>query len=252
MYNFPPQYAGPSVKTTADLVQSVATNSDANGNNVTNQFIGTPGGNFYGIWNGSSVQDIEFDQWYSTAELAVRIPLFQTEYTRIFGYGGGRYVNFTDRFRWLVTSFDLNGVATSADSVRYTNTLYQRMYGAFVGCGHEAYLGAGFAVNVDLEAVAFLDDVRMRAKYKLLTNEIQNKTSRNEVRFVPGLNVNSNLLWHPIEGVQMRIGYSANTFYNTKEIQDPVGFNYSSPDPVYRDRAFRIVHGVNVGLGLFF
>jgi hypothetical protein len=33
---------------------------------------------------------------------------------------------------------------------------------------------------------------------------------------------------------------------------EPIGFNYSAIDPVYNTQYFRIVHGLNVGLGLFF
>ena len=58
--------------------------------------------------------------------------------------------------------------------------------------------------------------------------------------------------WYPIEGVQMRVGYNAYTFFNTMRMEQPIGFNYSSIDPAYDTQYFRIVHGVNAGVGLFF
>ena len=99
-----------------------------------------------------------------------------------------------------------------------------------------------------------LDVAKERAKYKLQSNVtfIQNKQSRDDVRFVPSFTAHLNLMWHPIEGVEMRIGYQAQTYFNTLNMRDPIGFNYSAPDPVYDVQAFRIIHGVNVGIGLFF
>ncbi len=240
VYNFPPQYAGPRYKTNFD---------DTNGDGV---FDSTEGGNFYGIWNGASVMDIQFDQWYQSSEIGVSMPLFKTEHTSIYGLAGGRYTNFTDRFKWRTVSYDINGNAGPRDAAQYNNTLYQRMYGAYIGCGHEAYLGHGFAAALDLTAAGFIDSVKERAKYKLQSEEIQNKQSRNDLRFVPSVTAHLNLMWYPVQGVQMRLGYNAYTYFNTKRIEDPVGFNYSSPDPVYDVQVFRLVHGVNVGIGLFF
>ena len=42
------------------------------------------------------------------------------------------------------------------------------------------------------------------------------------------------------------------TYFNTKYMQEPIGFNYSSVDPAYGTQFLRIYHGVNVGLGIFF
>ena len=76
--------------------------------------------------------------------------------------------------------------------------------------------------------------------------------SRDELNVTPTLTANLNLWWYPIEGVQMRVGYNALTFFNTMYMQNPIGFNYSAIDPVYETKYFRILHGVNVGVGLFF
>ena len=72
------------------------------------------------------------------------------------------------------------------------------------------------------------------------------------VGLVPSATAHLNLWWYPIEGVQMRVGYNAWTFFNTVRMEQPIGFNYSSIDPAYERQWFRIVHGVNAGVGLFF
>ena len=157
-----------------------------------------------------------------------------------------------ERFKWRTVSYDIFGQASARDAALYNNTLSQRMYGAFIGCGHEAYLGGGFSTAIDVTAAGLINVVKERAKYKLQSLEIQNKLSRDELTFVPSIGGNANLLWHPIEGVQLRVGYSANTFFNTKYMREPIGFNYSAIDPAYETKVFRIIHGVNVGVGLFF
>jgi hypothetical protein len=240
VFNFPPQYAGPLVKTVAD-------DSNANGTADPGE-----GGNFYGIWNGASVMDIQFNQWFTQWEIGGRVPLFQTEFSRIYGLAGGRMDWFMERFKWRTVSYDVSGQAGPRDAATYSNTLSQRMYGPYVGCGHEIYLGNRFAMSLDTTAALLLNVVKQRAKYKLDSEEIQNKMSRNEFGIVPSVTANFNMWWYPTEGVQMRVGYNALTFFGTQYMQDPIGFNYGSIDPVYETKVFRIVHGINVGLGLFF
>ncbi len=253
VYNFPPQFAGVGVKTSFD-VGGENIQFGATGQAAIPSIANSIGGNFYGIWNGASVMDIQFDQWYNAANLGVRSPIFQTEYSRIYGLAGAQYNMFMERFRWRTVSFRLDGVAQPEDVALYNNTLSQRMYGAFVGCSHEVFLGSGFSAALDTTAAGLLNVVKERAKYKLGSdlNQIQNKLSRNEFTFVPNVNVAANLMWHPIEGVQLRVGYSANMFFNTMDMRNPIGFNYSNIDPVYETRGFRIIHGVNAGVGLFF
>ena len=94
VYNFPPQFAGPLVKTVAD---------DSNVNGAADP---GEGGNFYGIWNGASVMDIQFDQRFTEWEIGARVPLLQTEYSRIYGLAGGRFNWFMERFKWRTVSFD--------------------------------------------------------------------------------------------------------------------------------------------------
>ncbi len=240
VFNFPPQFAGPLVKTVPD---------DANGNGIPDP---NEGGNFYGIWNGAGVMDIQYNQWFTQSEIGARVPLFQTEYSRIYGLAGGRFDWIMERFLWRTVSFDIQGVSTPRTAATYNNTMSQRMYGPFFGCGHEVYVGKRFSISLDLTGALLIDIVKERAKYELDSKEIENKLSRNELNLVPSATANLNLWWYPIEGVQMRVGYNAYTFFNTMVMQDPIGFNYSSIDPVYRIQAFRIIHGLNAGVGLFF
>lgn len=232
VYNFPPEYAGPAIKTLPEQ---------------------TAGGNiFYGIWNGASNMVIQFDQYFTQAEIGGRVPLFQTELSRIYGLAGGRFDWFMERFQWTTTAYDINGAATSRDVARYNNTLSQRMYGPYFGCGHEVYVGKRFSVSTDLTGAALINLVKERAKYKLESNDIQNKRSVNDYTLVPSATANVQLWWYPIEGVQLRVGYNAWTFFNTKNMLNPIGFNYGAIDPVYNTQVFRIVHGLNFGVGLFF
>jgi hypothetical protein len=240
VFNFPPHYAGPLVKTEAD---------DANGNRIPDP---NEGGNFYGIWNGAGVMDIQFNHRFNQWEIGARVPLFQTEYSRIYGLAGGRFDWFWERFQWRTVSYDINGQATQRDAATYKNTLSQRMYGPFFGCGHEVYMGKRFSLSLDVTGAVLMNIISERAKYKLESAEIQNKLSRDEFSLVPSATAHLNMWWYPIEGVQVRVGYNAWTFFNTMRMEQPIGFNYSSIDPAYERQYFRIVHGANAGVGLFF
>jgi hypothetical protein len=50
----------------------------------------------------------------------------------------------------------------------------------------------------------------------------------------------------------MRVGYQGITFFNTRQFREPVGFNFGNIDPNVGSRAFRLLHGFNVGIGFFF
>jgi hypothetical protein len=234
VFNFPPDYSGPLQKTALDL-------------SAINQ-----GGNFYGIWNGATVMTLKFEQRFTQGEIGARVPLFQTEYSRVYGLGGGRHAWFFERFKWRTVSTDVNGITFPFDTATYTNTLSQRMYGPFIGCGHEVYIGKRMAVSLDLTGAPLINIAKERAKYELGDQTTQNKHSRNDYTVVPNGNADLNLWWYPIEGVQIRFGYQAGTYFNTKYMAEPIDFNYGAIDPAYDTRAFRIVHGFHVGLGLFF
>jgi len=234
VFNFPPDYAGPRQKTAFDL-------------SALNQ-----GGNFYGIWNGASVETIDFIQRFTAGEIGTRVPLFQTEYSRVYGLAGARYAWIFERFKWRTVSYDVQGRAFSFDSAYYTNTLSQRMYGAFFGCGHEVYLGKRFAASLDLTGAPLVDVEKERAKYELGDRTTSAKRSRDDFSIVPNGNADVNLWWYPIEGVQIRFGYTAMTYFNTQYMKEPIAFDMGALDPAYNTRAFRLVHGFHFGIGLFF
>ena len=240
VYNFPPQFAGPANKTAFDPAGATASNT-------------------YGIWNGASVMNLRFTQRYTQAEVGGRVPLFQTEYSRVYGTFGARYAWLFERFQWYTASYASDGSLNAQGVAWYTNTLSQRMYGPFIGAGHEVFLANQFSLSLDLSAAALLDVYKERAKYKLenpgsggVLNPISSKKSFDAYSVVPNANAALNLWWYPVEGVQVRVGYTAMTYFNTRSMRDPVGFNYSSIDPVYDIKWFRLIHGLNVGVGLFF
>jgi Legionella pneumophila major outer membrane protein precursor len=250
VFNFGPQYAGPARKTAYEGSTIFAPFIDANGNVQLRQQLGD--GLFYGIWNGASTMVITYRTNYQEAEIGARVPMFQTEKSRIYALAGGRFHWFYEKFSWRTTSFDVDGGTTARDQAVYTNTLSQRLYGPYGGVGHDVYLGSRFAVSTDLTGALLLGVIKERAKYKLSDNSTSAKRSVNELRLVPSAGANVNLWWYPIQGVQVRLGYSANTFFNTKNMEDPVGFNMGAIDPGYGNQAFRMIHGVNFGVGLFF
>ena len=239
VYNFPPQFSGPAQKTAYDLPGQQASNT-------------------YGVWNAASVMNIKLTQRFNQAEVGGRVPMFQTDYSRVYGMAGGRFAWFFERFNWHTVSYDFAGRALPQDVAWYTNTLSQRMYGPFVGCGHEVFLHNQFSLSVDLTAAALIAVQKERVKYKQeafstsTLAPIQAKRGWNEYSLVPNANADLNLWWYPVEGVQVRLGYSALTFFNTRYMREPVGFNYGAIDPEYGVKVFRIVHGLNFGVGLFF
>jgi hypothetical protein len=280
VFNFPPNFAGPRRKTAFEgsqvypgyfFINPTTGNSIdisgigfllPNGNVVVSGSVGVDpiivparflgDGLFYGIWNGASNMTISYKKWYTEAEIGGRVPLFESNTSKIYGLGGARFHHFMERFKWLTQSYDLDGNSGPRDAAEYTNTLSQRMYGPYVGCGHEMYLGKRFSLSAELHGGAMLNVIKERAKYELLDNTIQNKRSLTELQFSPTAGANMNLWWYPVKGVQMRVGYQANTFYNTKRMSEAIGFNYGAIDPGYSTQYFRMIHGVNVGLGIFF
>lgn len=276
VFNFPPNFAGPPRKTAFEGT-TVYPGFSIGGSSVTQFLILLPNGIlapggfsvngitqpdrvlgdglFYGIWNGASNMTLRYSTSYTEAEVGGRVPLFESNTSKIYGLSGVRFHHFLERFYWRTTSYSVDGVAGPQDSAIYTNTLSQRMYGPYAGCGHEVYLGKRFSLSAEVSGGVFLNVVKERAKYKLedeILNPIQNKRSVNEIDFVPTAGGNLNLWWYPVKGVQMRVGYQANTFYNTTRMAQPIGFNYGAIDPVYGTSYFRLLHGVNVGVGIFF
>ena len=233
VYNFSPKFAGPGQKTTFD--------NDAQG-----------ASNTYGIWNAASTMDIKFTQRFTTADIGGKMPLFQTDYSRVYGKAGGRFAWFFERFQWITRSYDTDGLSNPQDAAFYTNTLSQRLYGPFVGCGHEIFLANQFSLSVDLDGAMLLGVIKERTKYELGDRSTRAKRSANEWSLVPNANAAVNLWWYPIEGVQVRLGYQAMTYFNTRNMEEPIGFDMGAMDPRYDTQYFRLLHGFTFGVGLFF
>jgi hypothetical protein len=233
VYNFPTDYSGP----VNDIAQDAT----------------TPG-NAYGIWNGADEMTIDYWQRYTEAEIAVRTPIFQTEYSRAYAVAGARYAWFYDKFKWRTVDRDVNGVANPQDTAVYENILSQRMYGPMVGCGHEVYAGNAFALSLDATAAALIGVIKEKQKYKLgdEVNPTENRNTREDFRVIPNINVAVNVWWYPLEGVQIRAGYQAMMYFNTRTMLEPIAFNFGALDPAYQSDSFRWVHGLNFGVGLFF
>lgn len=249
VYNFTTFFNGPSQDTNFDG-QLITQTTLVNGFPVTT-FTTTQNATA-GLWNAADVMDTKFTQRYQQAELGMRIPMFATEHSSVYGLSGARFAWFFERFSWRTVDLDQNGNSIPQSAAEYSNTLSQRMYGLFVGCGHEIFLGDMFSLSSDLTAAAFLDVVKGRAKYKLGDDTTQSKYGRDTWSLVPSLTADVNLWMYPVEGIQLRVGYSAMSFFNTKYMKDPVGFNFGNIDPNYGTKAFRLLHGFNIGVGFFF
>lgn len=237
VFNFSPKFAGPGTKTAFDAQPGAPTSGSSN---------------TYGIWDGASTMDIKFTQRYQQTDIGGRAPLFQTDYSRVYGMAGGRFAWFFERFQWITRSYTTDGLSNPQDAAFYTNTLSQRMYGPFVGCGHEIFLANQFSLSVDLTGAMLLGVVKERVKYELGDRSTEAKRGTNEWSLVPNANVAVNLWWYPVEGVQVRLGYQAMSFFNTRNMEEPVGFDMGAMDPRYDTQYFRLIHGLNFGVGLFF
>lgn len=233
VFNFNQQFSGAQFNTSAD--------------NPTNG-----GFNTLGIWNAASIMDIKFTQRFQQAEVGLRTPMFATDYSSIYSLAGGRFAWFFERFQWRTVDIANDGTAPPQNVAYYTNTLSQRMYGLFVGCGHEVYLGSMFSASLDLTAAAYMDVSKQRAKYIVGDESSQSKFGRENFYLVPSATADFNLWFYPIEGIQCRLGYSALTFFNTRQMREPVGYNFGNIDPNIGTKYFRLLHGFNIGVGFFF
>jgi hypothetical protein len=218
----------------------------------TGKATGVADSTIYGIWNGASQENMKFSQDYSQWQTGLRTPLFQTDYSRVYGSAGFQFSWIWERFWWRALSQDQAGNNTNHDAADYSNTLSQRMYGPFLGTGHEIFIANQFSISLDLTASILLNVEKERAKYELADRTAESKWGRIDWGMVPNANAAVNFWWYPLEGVQIRAGYQVMTFFNTVYMRDPVGFNFGNIEPGYAPRAFRIIHGFNIGVGFFF
>lgn len=138
------------------------------------------------------------------------------------------------------------------DVATYSNIVSNRMYGPMIGCGGEYWLGHGFSFTLDLRAGLLVDFVKERAKYERGDQYIARGRSRNEYAIVPELDAMAAVMWYPIEGVSMRVGYDAMSFFNTISSPRPVDFNYGAVAPAWEKNTFRLIDGIQAGIGIVF
>jgi hypothetical protein len=228
VFNFPNDYAGPA--------QKVA--------------LGNPFAAF-GIWNGATIETIEFIQRFQEYDLTARVPIFQTDYCRCYGLTGFRHVDMWERFRWRTVAQDFNGVAGQDDVALFNNIVSNQMYGPTVGAGSEVYCGHGFSFSLDLRAAVMMDFVHEIVKFERADFSTEAKRGKKDYSVVPELDAILNVWWYPIEGVQIRVGYSFMNFFNTISSPAPVDFDFSRLDPGF-SRTYRYFEGFNAGIGFIF
>src|SRR5262249_27060333 len=122
VFNFPQQFGGPP-------------------NKVGTLFPFNIPGNVFGIWNGASVESIQFNQRTSGGDIVYRVPISEVECYRCYGLIGPRFFWIWERFKWTTLSTDANGDSNATDAAVYTNIVSNRMYGAHMGLGQDWYLG---------------------------------------------------------------------------------------------------------------
>jgi hypothetical protein len=229
VYNFPTTYAGPAQKLALGNPQAA-----------------------YGIWNGATEMNIMFDQRYDEWNIGSRIPMMESDFCRCYGLAGARHIWVWEDFRWTTVAFDFQGLGDASDAVRYDNIVSNEMYGGYIGCGTEAYMGHGFSLKLDLTAAAMIDFVREYAKFERLDFSTEAKRSTRVFTIVPELTADLSLTWYPIEGIELRLGYDVKNLFNTIAAQNPVTFNFNGVDPPYSHEAYRLVDGFHVGIAFIF
>jgi hypothetical protein len=234
VFNFPQEFGGPL-------------------NKVGTLFPFNIPGNVFGIWNGASVESIQFVQRTSGGDIVYRVPISEVECYRCYGLIGPRFFWIWERFKWRTVSTDASGEAGAVDAADYTNIVSNRMYGAHRGFGQDWYLGHGFGVSLDFEGAVLLDIVKERAEYALGEKGLPpiSKRSITQYETVPQIQARTDLWWYPHEAIQLRLGYEFMGFFNTKASSVPVDFNWGAINPAY-NHVFRWFQGFNAGIALIF
>ena len=206
----------------------------------------------YGIWNGATDMYISYIQRYDNWDLTARLPVFETEYAKTQAVFGGRFAWIWERFGWTTNAFDSTGNLNPADVGNYTNIMSQRMYGPFVGCSHDVFLGNQFSLNAEVTGALLYDIVKTKAEYARGDMQMGSKRAADLFGLVPNVNASINLAWYPIQGVSIRVGYNIWSFFNTYYMQQPVSFNYGAIDPSYKQKFVELFNGLNFGLAISF
>ncbi len=259
VYNFPSDYGGPVNKITVPNPlyippipgTSIVPTTSPTIN--TSPLIPAPGAVF-GIWNGASIETIEFTQRFDQYQATWRQPIYETETYRLSGLYGPRLSWIWQRFAWTTTDLDVNGLSGPQFEAQYTNIVSNRLYGGHVGFANECYLGHGLAVNFEIEGAMFLDAVKEEAEYNLARGAVGPgmKRAKTEITYVPEADATLGLLWFPIEGIEIHAGYNIKSFFNTVSSPQPIDFNYGRVDPRYEQRTVRFFDGFDIGIAFLF
>lgn len=229
VFNFPVEFTGAALETALGNPNSLA-----------------------GIWNGAINMNISYEQRYDQWDIAASTPWVQNDVCRIYARYGARHAWIFERFNWRTVSAPFTGTSAPTDVATYTNTVSNRLYGAFAGIGIDRYLGYSFAIALEMDAAALVDVARLRAKYGRGDRGIESKSSINRFAFSPEVNTNVNLYWYPVEGIQMRCGYNFMAFFDTITMEAPVAFDFRNPQPDWGTRGSRFLDGFNAGIALIF
>ncbi len=239
VYNFPSDFAGPLNKIQVPNPLGVPV------------LIPAPG-SVFGIWNGASTQTLLFLQRFEQLQVTYRKPFYETETYRASYVVGPRYSWIQEKFRWTTTDLDAFGNSSPIYVGVYNNQVDNQMYGVHVGLQQEWYLGCGFAAMLTTEGAAFVDVVKMRVDYERGDRGgPENKRSRTQFRAVPEVQVTPSLMWYPLEGIQLNLGWDFFAFANTVASTQPIDFNYSALAPGYED-VFRWFTGFQASIALIF
>jgi hypothetical protein len=206
----------------------------------------------FGIWNGASVETIQFIQRFSVYDITYRVPIFETDYCRCYGLVGPRHTYLWENFKWRVVSESFDGTSNQDWVALYSNVVSNQLYGIDVGLGSDWYIGHGFAVSLEARAVGNADIVHEIARYERADFFIESKQAKHDYTFSPELDAKVDVWWYPIEGVQIRAGYELMNFFETVSSPQPVSFNYGAPAPAYSRHTYRYIDGFSLGIGFIF
>jgi hypothetical protein len=247
VFNFPNQFAGPPNKT--GFFYQIGSNGTLTLSNIQ---IGDNNA-LYGIWDGASIMTLEFVQRSESVDVSYRVPVYETETYRLSGTVGPRYFWIWERFRWRTTSLSFDGTSDPTDVALFENITSNEMYGAFVGCENEWYLGHGFAFYLNADATLYIDHVKEKDDYQLGTKDIgpQNKRAVLDYTIAPELAAKAGLAWYLAEGIQFRLDFDGMVFFNTIASPRPISFNYGALDPGW-EHVTRVFDGFTAGLALTF
>ena len=117
-----------------------------------------------------------------------------------------------------------------------------------MGAGHEVYLGGGFGLSFESTFSPMVNIIKERAKYIREDEATQAKQTLNDAIITLNCNLALNVTWQPFEGVTFRAGYNLYNFFNTKYMDQPVGFNVGNIDAAYETKHYRLLHGFNAGV----